>query len=183
MDIWQSTGVSGYVYSPFDEAGRSAPPTLTIPELRRRLQRQANLIVETGTGGRPFRDVEPEYQETDLVLTANLRRYGLEPPFPWRSLWEWYGFYSSNLVTYRERREHVRQLTEAALERLHDVESTGVIHDPSPDDDSPTWEAINARIVGLINEYSAAQDKDSWQDVGRRSREILIDLVGQPHIG
>lgn len=183
MSVWpvvvgvgQNVGVADRIDSLFAEADRSAPPTLTIPELRIHLQRQANLIVETGTGGRPFRDVEPEYQETDAVLVANFRRLGLEPPFPWRSIWEWYGFYSSNLETYRERREHVRQLTQVALERLHEVASTGVVHDPSPHDDSPTWEAINARIAGLINEYSAAQDKDSWQDVGRRSREILIDL-------
>lgn len=35
---------------------------------------------------------------------------------------------------------------------------------------------IDARVRGLIEEYTGAQDKDTWQDVGRRSREILIDL-------
>ncbi|KRC52348.1 hypothetical protein ASE16_04800 [Leifsonia sp. Root227] len=149
---------------------------LTIPELRIQLQRQANLIVETGTGGRGFATVEPEYQETDEVLVANFARFGLEPPFPWRSLWEWYGFYSQNLGTYRERREHLAALTRAALEELRKVEAIGEVHDPTPDDDSPTWEKVNPRVAALIKEYGSARDRDTWQDVGRRSREILIDL-------
>ncbi|NEN08040.1 hypothetical protein G3T36_19460 [Diaminobutyricibacter tongyongensis] len=50
------------------------------------------------------------------------------------------------------------------------------MHDPAADDATPTWEKVNARIAGLINEYSTARDRDDWQDVGRRSREILIDF-------
>lgn len=181
LGVRENVGVPDPIDSLLAERGVSPPPVLRIPELRIQLQRQANrLIVETGTGGRPFRDVEPEYQETDAALVANFRRFGLEPPFPWRSLWEWYGFYSSNLGTYRARREHVRKLTQTALDRLHEVENTGMVHDPAPDEDTATWEGINARIAGLINEYGAAKDKDTWQDVGRRSREILIDL-GQAH--
>lgn len=176
LGVRENVGVPDPIDSLLAERRVSPPPVLRIPELRIQLQRQANLIVETGTGGRPFRDVEPEYQETDAALVANFRRFGLEPPFPWRSLWEWYGFYSSNLGTYRARREHVRKLTQTALDRLHEVENTGVVNDPAPDDDTATWESINARIAGLINEYGAAKDKDTWQDVGRRSREILIDL-------
>lgn len=166
--------VSDQIDSLFAERPKS--PDLPFDELRALLQRQANLIVETGTGGRPFRDVEPEYQETDAALVANFGRLGLAPPFPWRSLWEWYGFYSASLGTYQERRVYVRELTQQALEDLGRAENTDTVHDPAPHDATPTWEGINARVAGLIKEYSAAQDMDAWQDVGRRSREILIDL-------
>lgn len=91
----------------------------------------------------------------------------------------------SSCLVYRERRNHIRELTRVALEQLDQVEARGGVHDPAAGDDTPTWENLNGRISGLVNEYSAARDRDDWQDVGRRSREILIDfgkLIADPAI-
>lgn len=152
------------------------PGTLTIGELRVLLQRQANLIVETGTGGRPFKEVDGEYKRGDALLVHNFIRLALEPPFPWRSLWEWYGFYSQNLGSYQERREHVASLVRFALDALRGVEAGVAVVDANPVEHDPTWEDLNARVTGLLDEVNTARDRDAWQDVGRRSREILIDL-------
>ncbi len=40
-----------------------------------------------------------------------------------------------------------------------------------------SWPSVEGRIAGLISEFASAHDLDGWQDVGRRSREILIDAV------
>ncbi|CAN5350541.1 hypothetical protein BH10ACT7_BH10ACT7_19950 [soil metagenome] len=159
----------------FAEPG-PAPGTLSIPELRVLLQRQTNLIVETGTGGRSFKDVDSEYKRGDALLTHNFARLGLEPPVPWRSLWEWYGFYSQNLGSYQERREYVAGLVRDALDALRGVEAGTTVVDASPVEHDPTWEELNARVAGLLDEVNTARDRDAWQDVGRRSREILIDV-------
>jgi hypothetical protein len=161
------------IFAPVPEG---APAGLTIPELRVLLQRLANLIVAVGTGQARIQDVSNEYTRLDKQLNANFKRLGLSNPFPWREMWDWYGFYSQELGTYRERREHVAGLTKAALGSLNETENTGVVHDPTPGDDDPTWERVNARVAGLIAKYSSAQTLDDWQDVGRRSREILVDL-------
>lgn len=144
-------------------------------KLREVIQRQASLIVSTGTGGARIQDVDNKYQVDDRLLISAFRRLGSDPPFPWRSLWEWHGFYSQELPTYASRRQHVASLTRAAFDVL-DKSVQGGVHDPASGESIPTWEGIDARIEALIAEYSGATDKDTWQDVGRRSREILIDL-------
>jgi hypothetical protein len=151
-------------------------PTTSIHQLVELVERQANVIVATGTGHGRFDDFDADYQRNDRQLVAQFRRLRLDPPFPWRSLWEWHGYYSQELPTYASRRVHVAALKHKALEQLEEQANGVTVHDPAAGDPTPTWDGINARIRGLINEYTSARDKDTWQDVGRRSREILIDL-------
>lgn len=169
----------------FDPSRQQPPPAVDLETLRALLQSQANTIVAVGTGGVRIQNVDAQWQSDTRTLNANFQRLGLKPPFPWVGLWDWYGFYSANLGTYHERRTHIRELTQAALAQLDLVEARGGIHDPAADDDTPTWESLNGRISGLIEEYSTARGRDGWQDVGRRSREILIDfgkLIADPNI-
>ena len=151
-------------------------PATSIHQLVELVERQANVIVATGTGQGRFDDFEADYQRNDRTLATQFRRLGFNPPFPWRSLWEWHGYYSQELPTYASRRVHVAALKRKALEQLEEQANGVTVHDPAGGDPTPTWDVINARIRGLINEYTGARDKDTWQDVGRRSREILIDL-------
>ena len=151
-------------------------PTHPIGQLMELVERQAAVIVATGTGQGRFDDFDADYQRTDRVLVTEFKRLGLTPPFPWRSLWEWHGYYSQDLPTYASRRSRVAALKHEALDRLEEQSKGVTVHDPSAGNQVPTWDVINARVRGLINEYTGARDKDTWQDVGRRSREILIDL-------
>lgn len=168
--------VSDPINGLFDPARNEPPEVVDLARLRVLLQSQANTIVAVGTGGSRIQAEDAEYQKHSRTLDANFRRLGFEPPFPWSSLWDWYGFYSQNLETYRERRKHVRDRTREALAKLDELEARGGVHDPAADDDTPTWDGLNARIAGLVTEYSGARDRDDWQDVGRRSREVLIDF-------
>lgn len=168
--------MSDQIDSIFAAVPDEPPAGLSILELRILLQRTANMIVSVGTGQARIQDVDKDYMRLDRQLSANFQRLGLPEPFPWRALWDWYGFYSQELASYRERREHVAGLTKAALSSLNETENTGVVHDPTPDDGDPTWERVNTRVAGLIAKYSAAHTLDDWQDAGRRAREILVDL-------
>lgn len=152
------------------------PPVLSLAQVRAALEAQAALIVETGTGGRPFANVDAEYKARHRVLKANLSRLGVDHPYPWESLWEWYGHYSQHLPSYQSRREDIRERTRPAVEAIDALSTHTQVHDPGPTDDSPTWDGVNVRLAALINEFASAGDRDTWQDVGRRSREILIDL-------
>lgn len=152
------------------------PPGLSIADLRAALQRASNILVALATGKALPRQVSADYLKLDRLLVANFRRLGLAAPFPWRNVAEWMGFYKQGMPTYKERAEHIAALTKAALDALDATERTGLVHDPSPEDDDPSWGRVNTRVAGLIAEYSAAGTHDDWQDVGRRSREILIDV-------
>ena len=150
-----------------------------IDRLKALLQTQANKLVAAGTGQLSFKDpgVEKNYKRVDLAVITGLRDLGLKSPFPWRWIAEWYGLYSQgNHPTYNSRRLHIAGLVNPILEQLDELAGTGSVHDPGSNDIEPTWDGINARINGLIHEYCSARDKDTWQDVGRRAREVLIDL-------
>lgn len=167
----------------FDPEHNEPPSAVDLPALKALLQAQANVIVAVGTGGPEIKSSDGEYKKRARTIDANFRRLGHQPPFPWPSLWDWYAYYAQELPTYRERRALVRELTHDALKKLEGQESRGGVHDPLPDDDSAAWNALNVRIAGLVEEYSGARDRDDWQDVGRRSREILIDfgkLIADP---
>ena len=166
------------------EAGRGdSPGVVGSDALKRLLQAQANTIVAVGTGGERIQNVDSKWQRDTRTLNANFRRLGLQPPFPWDGLWDWYGFYSQNLASYQERRAFIRDLTRDALSQLDQLEARAGVHDPGAGDETPTWENLNARMAGLVEEYTIARERDGWQDVGRRSREILIDfgkLIADP---
>lgn len=52
-----------------------------------------------------------------------------------------------------------------------------------PGGGSLTWAALDARLIGLVAELDGGISRDDLQDVGRRSREILIDcakLLAEP---
>jgi hypothetical protein len=169
----------------FEAEADDPPGLLDSDALKRLLQAQANTIVAVGTGGGRIQNVDAKWQRDTRVLNANFRRLGLQPPFPWDGLWDWYGFYSQNLASYQERRTFLRDLTRAALAQLEQIEARAGVHDPGAGDDTPTWENLNARIARLVEEYSIARERDGWQDVGRRSREILIDfgkLIADPDL-
>jgi hypothetical protein len=152
------------------------PDASKLDGLMTLLQKQRDLIISVGTGGHPIKEVNGKYEKRRRALNAGLRSRGIEPPFPWDDLWEWYAFYSSEMGTYAERRIHVRKLAkvaEQALERLMDgveVADPGTVGTES-------WAALDARVEGLVLELSRASSNDDMQDVGRRSREVLIDAA------
>lgn len=151
-------------------------PRPSIEQLVELVEQQANVIVATGTGKGLFDDFDAEYQRRDRAILSQFNRLGLAPPCPWRSLWEWHGYYSQELPAYAARRVHVATLKRGALGRLEERANGVAVHDPEMGDPISTWDGIDARVRGLIDEYTGARDKDAWQDVGRRSREILIVL-------
>lgn len=151
-------------------------PQRSVEQLVDLVEQQANVIVATGTGQGRFDDFDAEYQRRDRTIVEQFKRLGLTPPFPWRSLWEWHGYYSQELPSYASRRVHVATLKREALDRIEERLNDVAVHDPEIGHPISTWDGIDARVKGLIDEYTGARDKDAWQDVGRRSREILIDL-------
>lgn len=148
----------------------------SIEKTKEMVEYLASALVTTGTGKGSFDEFDAEYQHTYRILAGQLKDMGLKPTFPWRSLWEWHGYYNQELPTYASRRLYVGSLKNDALNQLENQSNGQVVHDPAGGESEATWENIDSRITGVINEYTTARDKDSWQDVGRRSREVLIDL-------
>jgi hypothetical protein len=146
------------------------------------LEVQAALLKSVATGGAMIADVEAEYRRRRQEIRRHLRELGVADPFPWATLWVWYGAWGK-LGGYAERRAHIDERLDAALEAIRRRA------DSEPLDDAGTnasgWDAIDARIDELRREIDRAGTLDDIQDVGRRSREIAnaaAKVVFQPEM-
>ena len=138
------------------------------------IRSQAALLVTTATGGPRIDTVEADYQDNRQQLARVLPRLNLEDPFPWKTLWEWHGFYSGNFAQYSERRQYVGSLAQPVLDQLEQLKTSGSVTDWGKEEAQETWESIDKRLADAKRELDDANDLDGWQDVGRRCREIII---------
>lgn len=123
-------------------------------------------------------DVNEDYKARRRLMVPELVRRGLEYPFPWADLWDWYEAYSEESGGYRARRSRIRKLAAPLVERLHELAS-----DPGIDDlgglgeQSSDWTQIEGRLASMRQELAQAVSLDDLQDVGRRCREVVIDAA------
>ena len=91
-----------------------------VNDISELLKSQAGLLVKAGTGEISIRDSDFDtiYQDNDRKLVRYAKKFGLTEAFPWRTLWEWYGFYSRNLPDYPSRRTHIGTLLREAQDEL-----------------------------------------------------------------
>lgn len=159
-----------------DPFGGEPEPDLTnLDALIDELERQAALLIAVATGGPRIDDVKREYQDRRRRLATALERRGLEYPFPWQDLWQWYGYWTANLAGYAPRRAKIRELVAPLIEALERQRSGLSVSDPGS---GPlTWADLDGRLAGLSAELDGALSRDDLQDVGRRAREILIDCA------
>lgn len=160
-------------------------PQLTIEQVRALATSQADILVATGTGGGSIDSYNTQYKKQARQLKRELARLGISASlaFPWTDLWLWHGFYGRELQTWAERRVHVREKLSELEDALDAIASgAGSPHDPGSTGET-TWALLDGRVRGLVDEIANARERDDWQDVGRRAREILIDgakLIADP---
>lgn len=158
----------------FDDETEERAPTTPSATLAM-LERQAELLVAVATGGPEIKTVNGDYKKRRSALRPALRAYAIADPFPWDDLWRWYGHWSQHLATYAGRRTHIAELMSPARDKLEQLIEGHGVDDTGPADDS-TWPGLERRLQDAKTRLDLASALDDWQDVGRRCREILIDL-------
>lgn len=147
-------------------------------EIAVEIEAQATLLVDVATGGPRIDDVNEDYKSRRRLIVPELVRRGLEYPFPWADLWDWYESYSEEPGGYRARRSRIRKLATPLVERLHELASDPGIDDlGGPGEQSTDWTQIEGRLASMRQELAQAVSLDDLQDVGRRCREVVIDAA------
>ncbi len=154
------------------------PDLSAVDALIDELERQAALLTTVATGGADFRNkhLQREYKERRRRLVDALEERGLAYPFPWQDLPQWHGYWTGkNLRTWHERRVAIQERVDPTLDMLEQQRSGLRVSDPGSG--ALTWADLDARVDELIAELDGSSSRDDLQDVGRRSREILIDCA------
>lgn len=134
------------------------------------------MLTTVATGGPQIAMVDGQYQQRRDEIALGLKRLGIENPFPWRSLWDWHGKWSSGeFPSYASRRRYIREIAEPAELELERRRSQGSVTDWGSR--GTTWGSLEERLTGLKTELDRAAGLDDLQDVGRRAREIIIDAA------
>ncbi len=114
------------------------------------------------------------------ALRPALARAGIEDPFPYRNLYEWWKE-CGPLGAYQPRRELVASKVNPVLDELERRELIGLT-DWKSGTTTPTWLGVESRLTTLRHELEMAHDLDGWQDVGRRSREVIKDAATKVYL-
>jgi hypothetical protein len=140
------------------------------------VERQRDLVAAVATGKSITPYLDSEYKGRRRKIRAGLQRLGIDDPFPWPDLYQWWGFCSAPRMTkYSERRAYVAEISEPVLDELERRRS-GLV-DWAGGGGPETWATLQGRLDGLRDELNRAATHDDLQDVGRRAREIIIDAA------
>lgn len=164
--------VDGWGADPLDDADE---PTGDEAEgLIYLLERQQELLTAVATGTSITQAYTDIYRRRRRSIRKGLLARGLDDPFPWSDLYLWWAR-AKDFGTYQERRTLLSSGAEPVIEQLERQNQALADWSGAPDEGS--WGSLEARLSGLKKEYEQAEDLDSWQDVGRRAREIMIDAA------
>jgi hypothetical protein len=165
------------MYPPF--GGEPEPHLSTVDALIDELELQAALLIAVATdGGVDVRDkrAQRQYRDRRRRLVNALDERGLAYPFTWQDLSQWHGHWrAKGLRTYHQREVTIQELVDPTIEALEQQGSSLQVSDPGS---GPLeWADLDARLDDLRDELNGAISRDDLQDVGRRSREILIECA------
>lgn len=148
-----------------------------IGGLIRLIEQEKAQMVAVATGGPRIDGENPGYKKRRRAISSGLRRLNVDDPNPHGDLWQWYGHWSAELLTYASRRQYISALFEPTLSRLRNLLDGYGLDDPHVGDAPIDWPDLEVRLDELKARLAAAQSLDDRQDVGRRAREIIIDAV------
>lgn len=83
------------------------------------VERQRDLISAVATGESITPYLDSHYKRRRRKIRTALERLGIDDPFPWPDLYQWWGFCSAPRMTrYSERRAYVAQISEPVLDKI-----------------------------------------------------------------
>jgi len=160
------------------------------------IDRVSGLMVSVATGGPRINDVDAQYQREIRALRAVLKRLDIFFAVRFSTLWQWHGYWSQHLPTYRDRRAFVVDMFDPVREQLDDKAGASASALSRDVVDAPMgWVGVDAKLARLRKDYGKASDPHDFnavgllcvsilQDVGREVFDPILDAVaGQANPG
>ncbi len=152
-------------------------PAATEPTMKQliiEIEAQRNLMIAVSTGGPRIQEVHPQYESRRRQIQSNLSQLHIEDPNPYKTLWEWYGKWSSgDLPTYQSRRLYITELYSPLLDKL----SKGILINETPLRESTGWVRVDRGLDKARTQLERSKTEEDFQSIGLLCRETLISLA------
>lgn len=133
-----------------------------------------NTMISVSTGGQRIQEVNDEYKAKFNSVNKALQRLSFQNPNQFKDLWDWYGKWSSDFATYRERRAYIREIYNSLIQTLHETEESESI---SVTIDLTGWERIERSINEIRTRQNEARKEEQFQVIGFLCRETIVTLA------
>ncbi|MCK5138076.1 MAG: hypothetical protein KAR19_19990 [Bacteroidales bacterium] len=131
-------------------------------------------MISVSTGGQRIQEINDEYKTKYQNVDKALQKLNLQNPNPFKDLWDWYGKWSADFSTYRERRAFIREMFSTLVQTLEETEEPETI---SVTVDLTGWERIERSIQEINMRHNEASKEEQFQVVGLLCRETIITLA------
>jgi hypothetical protein len=139
------------------------------------LHRIKSIMISVSTGGPKIQSVDAEYKKLYNEIDSILEKLKISNPNSFKSLWEWYGHWSSGeLPSYQSRRKYISELYKEVIEQIEKSNDTVPIDQPY---ELTGWERVDRGVSEIRKRMSEAETEEQFQAVGLLSRETIISLA------
>lgn len=143
-------------------------------DLLRDIEFLKNTMISVSTGGQRIQEINDEYKAKFNAVNKALQRLGFQNPNQFKDLWDWYGKWSSDFPTYRERRAFIRELYSSLVQTLLETEEAESINVTV---DLKGWERLERSVQEIRKRQSEASKEEQFQVIGLLCRETFITLA------
>lgn len=143
-------------------------------DLLRDIEFLKNTMISVSTGGQRIQEINDEYKLKFNAVNKALQRLGFQNPNQFKDLWDWYGKWSSDFSTYRERRAFIRELYSSLVQTLLETEEAESINVTI---DLKGWERLERSVQEIRKRQSEASKEEQFQVIGLLCRETIITLA------
>jgi hypothetical protein len=151
----------------------------TKDKLLKEIEFLKTTMISVSTGGQRIQEINDEYKQAYQNVRKALQRLNLQNPNPFKDLWDWYGKWSSNFSTYRERRAYIREMFSNLIQALEENAEPEMI---SVTIDLTGWERIERSIQEIKARQSEASKEEQFQVIGLLCRETIITLAQSVYV-
>lgn len=138
------------------------------------IQDLQNTMIAISTGGPKIQEVNNQYKQQYSAVNSVFKSLGIENPNPYSDLWEWYGKYSADIPSYKERRIYVSGLYKELIKKINKEENQDIMELSV---DVSEWDKINRTLNEIKARHAAAKTEEQFQGIGLLCRELAISLA------
>lgn len=137
------------------------------------IEKVTEILVKVSTGTK-IEELNKGYISIYSKLKLALNKLNIKNPNPYKNLWEAYQYWSTNLVTYADRRAYFTNLYQGVITTLKESNSYS---NPSLHLSYTGWQELDRKIAEIKKRFKEAINEEQFNAIGAICRSTYITLA------